>query len=270
MEETYRHGAGIESGDLGANVSSHSLSQVYRRILLAQLIGTDDGCPGRRPGARRISGWGIRWTFDCICLGVSARQGRASSALPWRSGCSRFLSVRASGVLDALHGGGWPSASALHCCRLPPAWERYRQPASVVGAVALAVVAAVGLRVAAGQLPDFTLIAAVAFTAILVGLDIDAPRSASARTIDVADPGTIGAGARRGRRCDRDLRRALADHRPGVIGGRVARGRRRRHGRHQAARRRRRPSAASPGSIPRRGVATCTRPSVASSASLAT
>ena len=32
MEETCRHGAGIESANLGANVSSHRLSQVYLPI----------------------------------------------------------------------------------------------------------------------------------------------------------------------------------------------------------------------------------------------
>jgi diguanylate cyclase (GGDEF)-like protein len=67
--------------------------------------------------------------------------------------------------------------------RLPAAWERYRQAASVLGAVGLALVAAVGFRAAAGELPDFTVLAAVTFTAILVGLDTDAPRNSSARTI---------------------------------------------------------------------------------------
>lgn len=70
----------------------------------------------------------------------------------------------------------------LALLRLPSAWERHRELASVAGAVALAVVAAIGLRAAAAQLPDFTLVAAVAFTAILVGLDIDPPRGASTRT----------------------------------------------------------------------------------------
>ncbi|MGA8362600.1 MAG: sensor domain-containing diguanylate cyclase [Candidatus Dormiibacterota bacterium] len=86
-------------------------------------------------------------------------------------------------VVDALM-AGLAACIGLALLRLPPPWERYRQAASVVGAVALAVVAAVGLRVAAGQLPDFSVYAAVLFTAILVGLDIDAPRSASSRTIE--------------------------------------------------------------------------------------
>ncbi|HVC40522.1 MAG TPA: GGDEF domain-containing protein [Candidatus Saccharimonadales bacterium] len=67
--------------------------------------------------------------------------------------------------------------------RLPPPWKRHRQAASAAGAVALAMVAAVGLRAAATQLPDFTVCAAVAFTAILIGLDTDAPRSISTRPL---------------------------------------------------------------------------------------
>jgi diguanylate cyclase (GGDEF)-like protein len=70
----------------------------------------------------------------------------------------------------------------LALLRLPSTWEHHRQLASVAGAVALAAVAAVGLRAAATQLPDFTVVAAVAFTALLVGLDLDPPRTASART----------------------------------------------------------------------------------------
>jgi len=66
---------------------------------------------------------------------------------------------------------------------LPPAWQRHRQSASVVEAVAIALLAALGLRAVAGQLPDFTLIATIAFTAILVGVDTDATPASSARTI---------------------------------------------------------------------------------------
>jgi diguanylate cyclase (GGDEF)-like protein len=66
---------------------------------------------------------------------------------------------------------------------LPASWERQRPAASVLEAVALAVLAAVGLRSVSGQLPDFTLISTIAFAAILVGLDISAPRAAATRTI---------------------------------------------------------------------------------------
>jgi diguanylate cyclase (GGDEF)-like protein len=66
---------------------------------------------------------------------------------------------------------------------LPPAWERHRQSASVVEAVALAVLVAVGLRSVAGQLPDFTLIATIAFAAIVIGVDISAARASSTRAI---------------------------------------------------------------------------------------
>lgn len=65
----------------------------------------------------------------------------------------------------------------------PPAWERYRQPGMAVAAVALAVLAAVGLRSVAGQLPDFALIATVAFTAIVIGVDTSAARGSSTRAI---------------------------------------------------------------------------------------
>jgi diguanylate cyclase (GGDEF)-like protein len=66
--------------------------------------------------------------------------------------------------------------------RLPSAWERYRQAASVVGAVAIAVAAAVGLRAAASQLPDFTLVMTVVYAAILVAVDTDPRRAGSTGT----------------------------------------------------------------------------------------
>jgi diguanylate cyclase (GGDEF)-like protein len=66
---------------------------------------------------------------------------------------------------------------------LPPAWERYRQLASVVEAVALAVLVAVGLRSVSTHLPDFTLIAMTAFAAIVVGVDTSAARASSTRSI---------------------------------------------------------------------------------------
>ena len=88
----------------------------------------------------------------------------------------------------------------LALLRLPSAWERHRELASVACAVALAVVAAIGLRAAAAQLPDFTLVAAVAFTAILVGLDVDSPRGSSTRTSSALNrapwtPALAGTGA---------------------------------------------------------------------------
>lgn len=85
-------------------------------------------------------------------------------------------------VLDALMVTLAAIAGGL-LLRLPQPWERFRHTAWVLGAVGFAVVAAVGLRAAAGQLPDFTLIAALTFTAILVGLDTDAPQTGPARTI---------------------------------------------------------------------------------------
>ena len=89
-------------------------------------------------------------------------------------------------LLDALMAAA-ALCIGLALLRRPSAWERHRELASVAGAVALAVVAAIGLRAAAPQLPDFTLVAAAAFTAILVGLDIDSPRGASTRTSTALD-----------------------------------------------------------------------------------
>jgi diguanylate cyclase (GGDEF)-like protein len=59
--------------------------------------------------------------------------------------------------------------------RMPSRWEIHRPVLAASGAVALAVFAAVGLHVAAGQLPDFTMIAALGFGAILVGIEPDEP-----------------------------------------------------------------------------------------------
>ena len=53
--------------------------------------------------------------------------------------------------------------------RMPARWEIHRPILSAAGAIALAVCAAVGLHVAAGQLPDFTMIAGLGFAAILIG-----------------------------------------------------------------------------------------------------
>jgi len=66
---------------------------------------------------------------------------------------------------------------------LPAARERQRPTAAVLAAVALAVLAALGLRSVSGQLPDFTLIATIAFAAIVVGVDISAPRASATRAI---------------------------------------------------------------------------------------
>ncbi len=84
-------------------------------------------------------------------------------------------------LLDALMAAA-ALCIGLALMRLPSTWDRRRQLASVAGTVALAAVAAVGLRAAAAQLPDFTVVAAVAFTALLVGLDIDPYQTASAPT----------------------------------------------------------------------------------------
>ena len=67
--------------------------------------------------------------------------------------------------------------------RVPSAWEGHRQAVSVAGSVALAVVTAVALRASSDVFPDFTVVAAVAFTAILIGTDVEASRLGMARVI---------------------------------------------------------------------------------------
>jgi diguanylate cyclase (GGDEF)-like protein len=62
---------------------------------------------------------------------------------------------------------------AVGLIRLPARWEVYRPILTSVGAIALAVFAAVGLHVAAAQLPDFTMIAGLGFAAILIGVEPD-------------------------------------------------------------------------------------------------
>lgn len=57
--------------------------------------------------------------------------------------------------------------------RLPSRWDEHRQVISAVATVALAVLAAVGLHVAAPVLPDFAMVAAGGFAAVLVGIETD-------------------------------------------------------------------------------------------------
>jgi diguanylate cyclase (GGDEF)-like protein len=57
--------------------------------------------------------------------------------------------------------------------RLPSRWEPRRHVVTAVATVALAVIAAVGLHVAASVLPDFAMIAAAAFAAVLVGIETE-------------------------------------------------------------------------------------------------
>ena len=59
--------------------------------------------------------------------------------------------------------------------RMPSRWEIYRPALATAGAIALAVLTALGLHVAAGHLPDFTMIAALGFGAILIGIEPDEP-----------------------------------------------------------------------------------------------
>jgi diguanylate cyclase (GGDEF)-like protein len=182
MEETYRHGAGNENGDLEANVSSHSLAQVYRPNFCHNWPVPTRVALAAGPGSSRIRGVGDQVDSR---LHLSRRGSQAGAGIVGAAVAIRVLTLPVSpGVrlVDALMAALVAGAGGL-LIRLPGAWERFRHTASVVGAIGLAVVAAVGLRAAAGQLPDFTLIAALAFTAILVGLDTDAPRTGPARAL---------------------------------------------------------------------------------------
>jgi diguanylate cyclase (GGDEF)-like protein len=58
---------------------------------------------------------------------------------------------------------------------MPSRWEIHRPTLATAGGIALAVLTALGLHVAAGQLPDFTMIAALGFGAILIGIEPDEP-----------------------------------------------------------------------------------------------
>jgi diguanylate cyclase (GGDEF)-like protein len=59
--------------------------------------------------------------------------------------------------------------------RLPERFEKNRPVIGAIATVVLAVLAAVGLHVAAAQLPDFTMIATLGFAAVLVGIEADEP-----------------------------------------------------------------------------------------------
>jgi diguanylate cyclase (GGDEF)-like protein len=145
------------------------------------LIGTDDGFA--RPMARAESDQRVGDQVE-LRLHLARRYSQAGAGVVGIAVAIRVLTLPVSpGVrlLDALMTAA-AMGIGLVLVRLPSTWERYRQPASIAGVIALAAVAAVGLRAAAPQLPDFTVVAAVAFAALLVGLDVDAPRAASPRT----------------------------------------------------------------------------------------
>ena len=117
-------------------------------------------------------------------LHLSRRYSQAGAGIVGVAVAIRVLTLPVTAgvrLLDAL------MAAAAMCIglillRLPSGLERHRQAVSVAGAVGYAIVAAIGLRAAAPHVPDFGLVAAVAFTAILIGLDTDAPQTGSART----------------------------------------------------------------------------------------
>ena len=59
--------------------------------------------------------------------------------------------------------------------RMPSRWEINRPLITATGTVALAAFAAFALHLAAGQLPELTMIAALGFGAIIVGIELDDP-----------------------------------------------------------------------------------------------
>ena len=114
---------------------------------------------------------------------LSRRYSQAGAGIVGAAVAIRVLTLQVSPgerLLDALLVAA-ALCIGLALLRLPSRWERHRQTASAAGAVALAVIAAFRLHAAAAQLPDFALVAAVAFTAILVGLDTDPAQTASGR-----------------------------------------------------------------------------------------
>jgi diguanylate cyclase (GGDEF)-like protein len=139
-------------------------------------------CPGRRRGVQ--SGQRVGDQVE-LQLHLSRRLSQAGAGIVGAAIVLRVLTLPVTAGIRTLDVALAVLAVAIGAAlTLPsPAWDRHRQAASVAGSVALAVVAALGLRSVAGQLPDFTLVAAVAFAAILVGLDTDAPRASASRTI---------------------------------------------------------------------------------------
>ncbi len=114
---------------------------------------------------------------DRLDLTLPRRIGRVGAALIGAAVAARVLvlpvapATRATDVVMA----------ALAICvgalliRLPERWEGDRPVIAAAATLALAALAAIGLHVAAPLLPDFTMIAALGFAAILVGIEPDEP-----------------------------------------------------------------------------------------------
>jgi diguanylate cyclase (GGDEF)-like protein len=110
-------------------------------------------------------------------LTVPRRVGQVGAGLAGVAVATRVLVLPvapATRAVDAILAALAISVGAL-LIRMPSRLEINRPVITASATVALAVLAAVGLHVAAGQLPDFTMVAAVGFAAILVGIEPDEP-----------------------------------------------------------------------------------------------
>ncbi len=112
-----------------------------------------------------------------VHVNVSRRWSRAGAGLAGAAVAVRVLTLAVAPgirVLDAVMAGLAICIGAA-VIRLPSRWEAMRPAIGVAAAIALAVVTGVAIAAAGGGLPDFTLIAAVGFGAILVGIDAGGP-----------------------------------------------------------------------------------------------
>ena len=216
MEETYRHGAGNESGDLRANVSS----QAYHRFI-GETSGTIETVPTMIPwpAARdpsRVSGWGDQVDFR---LHLSRRFGQAGAGIVGVAVAIRVLTLPVTlgrPAAGRTPGGPRRCASAL-VVAAPAVRTGTARPLSVAGAVgATPSSPRSDCGSVATQVPDFTLVAAVAFAAILIGAGHRRAADRLSAYHGVVEPDAVGAGARRCARRGGDLRRAVADRSPSV------------------------------------------------------
>jgi diguanylate cyclase (GGDEF)-like protein len=118
-------------------------------------------------------------------LHLSRRFSQAGSGIVGAAVAIRLLTLPVGpGVraLDAAMAGIAIVVGAI-LLRVPSAWEGHRQAVSLTGSIALAAVTAVALRASSEVVPDFAVVAAVAFTAILVGMDVEAPSLRVTRVI---------------------------------------------------------------------------------------
>jgi hypothetical protein len=111
---------------------------------------------------------------------LSRRLGRAGGALVGVAVAARVLTLSVAPATRLVDAG----MAALAVCvavvlvRLPSGWEPRRPLIAAGAAVGCALLAAVGLHVAAQQIPDFAMIAVLSFAAIMVATETDVPETA--------------------------------------------------------------------------------------------